>query len=366
MQNGPASAHRVTPRTEIVSASARLAEIGPAWDALWRRGGQDVFQSHGWIGAWWNARHAPGASRLRVALCWADGRLAAAMPFATRRHRGVRVLEWAARECSDYCDALVDPEAPDRRAALQQAWDAVAASGGFDLAYLSQLRPDAAFHALLDGPPGPVRLRPGRRTARSLQVRSGGGDGRAWFDRLGDEARDGHARGLRVLGAAGPVAMRAWGPGDPADAVLERMVALNRTGQGGGIMDHGAAVFRALVRELARQGTLRLFTLHCGGDLAAALLIIAAGASEQVFRSAHDPRFDDAAPEALVLIEYLVSAFDRGLAEVDLLRVEDEGPYGFASARLDLASCVGARTLAGRLALAVGERLDRPRGPGAS
>lgn len=352
-------AGRVTPRTEIVSAPARLAEIGPAWDALWRRGGQGVFQSHGWISAWWNARHAADASRLCVALCWAGGQLVAAMPFATRRHRGVRVLEWAARECSDYCDALVDPEAPDHRIALQQAWAAVAASGGFDLAYLSQLRPDAAFHALLDGPPGPVRLRPGHRTARSLQVRSGGADGQAWFGRLGDEARDGHARGLRTLGEAGPVAARAWGPDDPADAVLERMVTLSRTGRG-----DGAAVFRALVRELARQGALRLFTLHCGGDLAAALLIIAAGAGEQVFLSVHDPRFDSAAPEALVLIEYLVSAFDRGLAEVDLLRVEDVDSYGFATARLDLASCVGARTLAGRLALAVGERLDRPRGPG--
>lgn len=355
----------MTLRTEIVSAAPRLDEIGPAWNALWRRGGQDTFQSHGWISAWWNARHARDALRLCVALCWAGEQLAAAMPFATRRHRGVRVLEWAARECSDYCDALVDLGSPDHRTALQQAWAAMAASGGFDLVYLSQLRPDAAFHALLDGQPGPVRLRPGHRTARSLQVRSGGADGQAWFGRLGSEVRAGHARGLRTLGEAGPVAARAWGPGDPADAVLERMVALSRMGRDSGVMGDGAAVFHALVRELARQGALRLFTLHCGDDLAAALLIIAAGAGEQVFLSVHDPRFDGAGPEALVLIEYLVSAFDRGLAEVDLLRVEDAGSYGFATARLDLASCVGARTLAGRLALAVGERLDRPRGPGA-
>lgn len=370
MQGGPAEARRVTLRTEIVGTPARLAEIGPAWDALWRRGGQGVFQSHGWISAWCNARHAPGASRLCVALCWADGRLAAALPLATRRHRGVRVLEWAAKECSDYCDALVEPGSPDRRAVLQHAWAAVAAWGRFDFAYLSNLRPDAAFHALLDAPQRPMRLRPGHRTARSLQVRSGGAGGQAWLRCLGKEAQDGHARGLRTLGEAGPVATRAWGPDDPADAVLGRMVALKQqwlaqTGQGSGIMDHDAAVFRALVRELMRQGTFRLFTLHCGGDLAAALLTIAAGPSEQVFFSVHDPRFDGAAPEALVLIEHLVNAFDRGVAEVDLLRVEDEGKYGFANARLDLASCVGARTLAGWLALAVGERLDRARGAAA-
>jgi len=175
----------VTLRTEIVGTPARWAEIGPAWDALWQCCGRSVFQSHGWIGAWWNARPPSDPSRPCVALCWAGDRIAAAMPLATRRHRGVRVLEWAAKDCSDYCDALLDPEALEGRTALQQAWAAVAAAGRFDLVYLSQLRPDAAFHALLGEPQQAMRLRPGQRTARSLQVRSGGADGQAWLRRLG-------------------------------------------------------------------------------------------------------------------------------------------------------------------------------------
>lgn len=353
----------MTLRTEIVGTAARWAEIGPAWDALWQRGSRSVFQSHGWIGAWWNARPPSDAQHPCVALCWAEGRLAAALPLATRRHRGVRVLEWAAKDCSDYCDALVDPE--DGRAALQQAWAAVAASGGFDLVYLSHLRPAAVFRALLDGRRQPMRLRPGHRTARSLQVRSGGTDGRAWLDRLGEEARS-HARRLRTLGEMGQVAAKAWGPGEPTEALLERMVALKQhwiagTGQGSGIMGNDAAVFRALAGELVRQGSLRLFAVHCGGQLAAALLNIADGTREQVFFSVHDPRFDRAEPEALVLIECLARAFDSGVTEVDLLCVEDDEKHGYANARLDLASFVGARTLAGRLALAVGEQLDRAR-----
>ena len=118
--------------------------------------------------------------------------------------------------------------------------------------------------------------------------------------------------------------------------------------------------------ELARQGSLRLFTVHCGGQLAAALLNIADGTREQVFFSVHDPRFDRAEPEALVLTECLARAFDSGVTEVDLLCVEDDEKYGYANARLDLASYVGARTLAGRLALAVGERLDRAQAAGRS
>ncbi len=351
-------------RTEIVGTPARWLEIGPAWDALWQCCGRSVFQSHGWIGAWWNARPQHDAQRPCAALCWAGGRLAAALPLATRRHRGIRVLEWAAKDCSDYCDALVHPE--DGRAALQQAWAAVATSGGFDLAYLSHVRPDAAFRALLDGERQPVRLRPGRRAARSLQVRSGGTDGQAWLARIGEEGLR-HARRLLALGEAGPVAVRAWGPGEPIEPQLERMIALKRqwigdTGQGG-IIDNDAAILRALVQELARQGLLRLFTVHCGNRLAAALLNVADGAREQVFFSVHDPHFDRAEPEALVLVECLARAFDRGVAEVDLLCVGDDGKYGYADARLDLASFVGARTLAGRLALAVGERLDRARPP---
>ena len=350
----------MTLRTEIVGTAARWAEIGPAWDALWQCFGRSVFQSHGWIGAWWNARPPSDASRPCAALCWADGRLAAALPLATRRHRGLRVLEWAAKDCSDYCDALADPE--DGRAALQQAWAAMAASGGFDLIYLSHVRPDAAVHALLDGGQQPVRLRPGQRAARSLQVRSDGTDGQAWLGRLGEEARR-HACRLRTLGEAGPVAVRAWGTGEPIDALLERMIALKLadTAQGGSTLDNDAAILRALVGELVRRQTLRLFTVHCGDHLAAALLNIADGAREQVFFSVHDPRFDHAEPEALVLIECLAQAFDRGVTEVDLLCVEDAAKYGYANARLDLASYVGARTLAGRLALAVGERLDRAR-----
>ena len=356
----------MTLRTEIVGTPARLAEIGPAWDALWWRGRRSVFQNHGWISAWWNARPPSDASRPCVALCWAGGgRLAAAMPLATRRHRGVRVLEWAAKDCSDYCDALVDPEASDGGAALQQVWAAVAAQGGFDLAYLSHVRPDAAFHALLERRKQPVKLRPGRRTARSLQVRSDGADGQAWLRRLGEEGRN-QGRRLCALGEMGLVAAKAWEPGEPTEALLERMIVLKQqqladTGQGSSIMENDAAILRALAGELARRRALRLFTVHCGDRLAAALLSIAEDTREQVFFSVHDPHFDHAEPEALALIACLARAFDGGVTEVDLLCVEDDSKYGYANARLDLASFVGARTLAGRLALAVGERMDRAR-----
>jgi len=354
-------------RTEIVSTSSRMAEVGPAWDALWKRGGENVFQSHGWIGAWWNSKPTDDLTRLCVGLCWVEDDLVAVMPFTTRRHRGIRVLEWAAKDCCDYCDALVDPDFTESLRALEQVWAAVAASGGFDLAYLSHVRPDAAVRNLLDGQRKGMTFRPGHRSARSLQVRNDGLDGASWFRGLDTKARDGHARAMRIVGETGPVAARVSEPGNATDAVLERMIVLKQqwlanTGQSSTILDRNALTLRALVKELVRQQALQVFSIHCGDRLVAALLNIAAGARAQAFLVAHDPQFDHASPETLVLVEYVVKAFDMGIMEVDLLCVEEEHKFTFAKARVDLVSYVGARTLIGTLALSIGERLDRRRG----
>lgn len=351
-------------RIEIVSTWSRLAEIGAAWDGLWRRGDRSVFQSHGWISAWCNFTPANDKANLCVGLCWRDADLVAVLPFATRWHRGVRVLEWAAKDCSDYCDALVDPGSAEAGRALGQVWIAVAASGRFDLAYLSHVRPDAAFCNLLDGPGQPVELRPGQRTARSLQVRSVGTDGQGWFHGLDEAARSNHTRGLRILAEIGPVVITASKAGDAIDAVLESVIALKRQwltsrGQSNAMLSNNAVVLHALVKELDRQQALQLFSIHCNGRLVAALLNIATGERRQIFFAAYDPQFDQVSPEMLVMVEYLIRTFDMGVSEVDLLCVEDEHEFGFANARVDLASYVGARTLVGKLALGIGERLDR-------
>ena len=346
--------------TEIVTKTGRLVEVGPAWDPLWRRGGQNVFQSHGWIAAWWGSRPAGDGARLCVGVCWAGNDLVAVLPFATRRHRGVRVLEWAAKECSDYCDALIDPERAEGVAAIEQIWAAVAAAGGFDLAYLSHVRPDAALHGLLNRHPRVLQLRPGRRLARSRQVRCPR-DGRAWFQGLDAATQDSHAHGMRALAETGPVRSEMLGHGDNVGGLIDRIIALKRrslanAGQSYAILENDAATLHALVDELARQQALQVFTLHCGDHLAAGLVNIVSGTRVQVFFAAHDPEFDHAEPETLALVEFTQKAAAVGTTEVDLLCVEPGRDYAFTNAQVDLASYVGAKTLFGKLALAVGER----------
>ena len=355
-------------QTEIVTCPSRLAEVGPAWDALWSRGSRSVFQSHGWIMAWFGSRNAGDRSRLCVGLCWADGQLLAAMPFITRRHRGVRVLEWAAKDCSDYCDALVDPDPGAGWQALEKVWAAVSASAPFDVAYLSHVRPDAAVGALFTGWSRPMRLKPGHRSARSLQVGNGGMDGHGWFRSLNKKARNNHTRGMRILGETGPVSVRVSEAGQAADAVLERMIALKQewlvsTGQKNEILDNDAFVLRSLIKELARQNVLQVFSIHCGETLVAGSLNIVGGTRLQAFFAAYDPAFDRASPGTLVMVEYLTWAFDHGMAEVDFLCGEEQYKFKFATGQTELASYVGARTWMGRIALAGGERLDRTRQP---
>ena len=355
-------------QTEIVTSPDRLAEVGQAWDALWSRSSQSVFQSHGWIMAWFGSRRAGDQSRLRVGLCWADGQLLAAMPFITRRHRGVRVLEWAAKDCSDYCDAIVDPDPGTGWEALEKAWAAVVASTGFDVAYLSHVRPDAMVGTLFAGWSRSMRLKPGHRSARSLQVGGGGASGHNWFRALNKKARNNHTRGMRILGETGSVAVRVNEAGPAADAALERMIALKKdwlvsTGQKNEILDNDAFVLRALIKELARQKVLQVFSVHCGEAMVAGSLNIVDGTRMQAFFAAYDPAFDRASPGTLVMVEYLTWAFDHGIAEVDFLCGEEPYKFKFATAHTDLASYVGARTWIGSIALAVGERLDRARQP---
>jgi len=358
----------MTMRVEIVRTPGRMAEVGPAWDALWRRGDQSIFQSHGWIDAWWSSKRASNLSRLCVGLCWVEDKLVVVMPFTTHWHRGVRVLEWAAKDCSDYCDAIVDPDRADGWRCLENVWAAVANSGHFDVAYLSHVRPDAVVSKMIDGWQKSVKLKHSQRSARSLQVRNDAADGHSWFRSLNKKARNNHTRGMRIVGETGPVAIRVSEPGDSIEAVLERMIELKQqwlvnTGQSNNILNDDALILRALVKELGRKQMLRLFSIHCGDTVVAGSLNIVTGTHMQAFFSAYDPQFDRASPGTLVMVEYLMWAFDKGMTEVDFLCGEEEYKFKFANAQVDLVSFVGARTLIGKLALAFSERLDRARKP---
>ncbi len=351
--------------TEVIATAARLDAVGPAWDALWRQTGQGIFQSHGWVRAWWAAQGPKPARRLRIGLCWQGDGLVAAIPCAITRRRGVPVLEWAAKECSDYSDAIAGSDAG---AALGQAWRALVQSGGFHVLYLGHIRPGAVAELLTEAGRGlPCTLRPSAWGEQTLQASSGGLSGEAWFRGLSKKARNNHRRGRRLLEQSGAVSVRV---GDGADApeAVERLIALKRhwlaaNRQRNVLLDDDARILRGLMAYLRDRGALQVLSLHCGDEVVAGLVSIVDESEAAAFLTAFDPRFDRASPGTIALAELIMRSFDSGRRRVDFLCGAEAYKFKFANESTPLAAFVGARTAFGRAALQVWERLDGWRAP---
>ena len=343
---------------EIVSTRARFAELETDWALLWERSGESIFQSHPWISAWWGAAAGRREPAGRIVLAWRDGQLVAALPLCVRRHRGLRVLEWAAKECSDYCDALVSPQ-DDRAATALALWEASVAAGGYDLAYLSHLEPGGVAGELVGGL-GPLALH--HRGDVTLRVRSSWPSGKAWFDALPKKPRQNHKRGERALEESGAARIRLVEPGEPLGPMLNRLVSLKRdwlirTSQASTLLQQ-QGLFEALVGVASTAGKLRLFVVEVDGEVVAGSVNFVDRDRLMAFFAAYDPAYEKASLGMLLMVHYIRWAFDQGLSEVDFLCGAEEYKRRFANAEVTLASAVAAATLRGRAALAVDRTVD--------
>lgn len=342
---------------EIVRTSTRFAEVGPAWTRLWQESGASVFQSHAWTDAWLRTS-ASGRwrTRLNVGVLWRDGDLAAVLPLAVTRRRGLRALEWAGKEHSDYCEVLVRP---GDAAAVRAVWSGVTAAGGYDLAYLSHL-PPASPTLALGGEIG--RLRPSWRREVNLRVRGPWRSGAEWFDGLPKKPRQNHRRGWKALGEMGHAEFRLLGAEEPLSPVLDRLVALKRdwllrTGQAASILDRDAAPLRAYVDALRTADCLRVFVLELDGRVVAGSVNFKECESLRSFFAAYDPAVEKASAGMLLMAEYIRWAFDHGCHEVDFLCGDEDYKRRFATTELTLAALAGGRTLVGRAAIALDDWL---------
>ncbi|AWN36557.1 GNAT family N-acetyltransferase [Methylobacterium radiodurans] len=338
-------------RFEIVGTAERLRAVGPAWTGLWKARGALVFQSHAWISAWWDSVRDGGGRRLAIVLAWRGADLVGVLPLATVRRRGLRVLEWAAKDCSDFADALL---APDMGAdLLPRMWAHLSGAGGFDLAYLSHLRPEARAGALVGAPSGGVRLRPNHRTEQNWRVCGPFPSGKAWFDGQPKKMRQNHRRGQKFIAERGPMTSRLLAPGADLDDLIGWFIARKRawlTANGlppGLFYAEGSGALAAMVRVLDEAGLLRVFVLECDGAPVAASINFVQGGTLMAFVTTYDPDFERASPGLVLMIDYIVWAFDHGLHTVDFL-CGDEGFKGrFGTQCLTLGSLMGARTLPG-------------------
>ncbi len=338
---------------EIVTSEARLAEVTAAWSELWQRADGLVFQHPGWIAAWWSTDPHCTRRALRIGLAWRGDRLEAVLPLASVRRSGVRMLEWAAKDHSDYGDALLAPDCG--HGALAGLWRHVIAGGGFDIAYLNRLLPDARAWAL-SAPDAPgVKLRPNHRGEVSYRVAGPWRNGKEWFEQQSKKTRQNYRRGCKFMEEGGQTRFRLMEPDEPLGPVLARVAALKREWlarheRASDLFDEGAPALAALVAVLAELGVLRIFVLERAGLFVAISINFVQRGTMMAFVTTYDPDFERGSPGMVLMMDYIQWSIDQGLTMVDFLCGGEDFKRRFATQSVALSSVLGARTLRGSVA----------------
>ncbi|PZO80285.1 MAG: GNAT family N-acetyltransferase [Mesorhizobium amorphae] len=353
--NAHAAAIVLDERVEVVRGPERLAAIEGEWTRLWGETDALVFQSHGWISAWWRAAGAASDAKLRIGLVWRGERLVAVVPLAIARRKGVRFLEWAAAAYSDYGDILRAPGCSDE--ALGRLWEAMRKGGGFDLVFINRLAPKAAANAIF-GPSGPhgAGFRANHRREESSRIGGEWKDGAAWLASHPKKPRQNYRRGIKQMEETGPVRFRMLDPDEPRGPVLERLAALKRGSLEGKehaspLFDPGSGVLAALVDVLAQAGILRLFVIEVGDKAVAISVNFVQRGTLMAWVTTYDPAFARASPGTVLIYDYVQWAFDQGLHTVDLLCGGEAFKDRLATHTETLSSVTLARTVKGSLAL---------------
>jgi CelD/BcsL family acetyltransferase involved in cellulose biosynthesis len=354
MSDAVSSGPRGVERLEIVRSADRLAEIAPAWDALWRRLDGLIFQSPAWITAWWSTVPDRDRRELRIGLAWNGDTLAAVVPLAIGRRKGLRFLEWAAVSFTDYGDILIAPECP--LSTLRQLWKQISATGGFDLVFLNRLLPEANARRLFaPAEPGGVRLRPNHRSEESHRVIGPWANGAAWLASKSKKTRKSYRHGVNVLTETGEVRFRLIPADEPLGPVLQRLSELKRRwlaerDRASELFDEQTRALSALVDVLARAGMLRIFVLECNGAMVAVSVNFVQHRTMMAFVTTYDPDFSRASPGMLLMMDYIRWSFDQGLTTVDFLCGGEAFKQRFATGSVTLQSVLGVRTVCGSLA----------------
>lgn len=354
MTSGPGGAAHQGERFEIVRTDERLRQVGEAWEGLWQRSGALVFQSHAWVSAWWGALPDPERRELFIVLAWREDTLEGVLPLAISRLHGVRVLEWAAKDYTDYCDALLPPDADP--AVVGRMWAHANARGGFDAAYLGHLLPTAKANVLTGLTGRGLSLRPHHRQATSLRVVGPWPSSQAWFDSQSGNARRNYRRSLKSLGDGAEVVFRRLPQDEPLGPALHRCAELKRAwcarnGLVAPLFDEGSAMLPALAQVLADKGLLHIFTLERDGVIVAMTINFVQHDTMMAYVTTYDAAFERSSPGTILLFDYIKWAIDHGATTIDFLCGDEDYKYRFANQEVTLPSFVGGRTLLGKAAL---------------
>jgi CelD/BcsL family acetyltransferase involved in cellulose biosynthesis len=287
---------------ELIQSTGRFREIVTPWQMLWRKSEASAFQSYHWISEW--QRNATSDYRLHIGVFWdCDGHLVAVVPCVVRRRWGVRILEWAAQEESDYCDGFGDPES------LRACWTALLELRHYDIIRLKNVRSDARIATLL----------PDHRIAHTdvetcLLLRSAWPDGDTWVQAHYPKSRNSYSRGWRKLEEMGRVDVEVHTA--PPDGVVEQLSEFKRewaikNGIPAPILEN-RNLLSGLVNALSSVERLLMISIKCNDKLVAASIMITHNQRMLSYLSAYDPAYGRASPGIILLTECTRWAFNNG------------------------------------------------------
>jgi CelD/BcsL family acetyltransferase involved in cellulose biosynthesis len=341
---------------------ARIIEDLGAFDALeapWRdldaHPAVRPFQQFAWTAAWLRTMGTAGGWRLKVGTLWQDGRLTAVLPLCIRRYKGLRILEWIAARVSDYCDAIVDPRV-DEDIALRTLWEAIARSGGFDVARLNHVRTDTKLFGIL-----------GAFDPWTETLEDAGGvpiawtSGAEWLQQQTAGMRDRVKYNSRRMSKAGFEVRLCDTPSSCARTigtlVAQKRPWLAARGLSSFIDEPGGVEFlQTAVAASAARGELHLSTVENKDRIGACDLAFVRDGIIYSYIASFDPEFHKYSFGRVLTDSLLMWACDNGMRRLDLLLGAYDYKAEYNCTLEPVRTLVIPRGLAGRTALFVYRR----------
>ncbi|HEY2247311.1 MAG TPA: GNAT family N-acetyltransferase [Bradyrhizobium sp.] len=282
-----------------------------------------LFQDFHWLGAWYGAFTEVEP----VIAVITDARTlqqAALLPLVRRARRGLRIIEFADLDLTDYNAPLLGPAAPRDAFGAQAMWHDLLAAlkrmpDGADLIRLRKLPRD------LDGRPNPLTLLGGTsRSAVNGNLVTTGEDFDAWRHSLGRNARKGFLKSWRVFTREPEAQFRIITATDEASRVMAAMEF-----QQGARMQHlglsyslngeaYAAFYRNLVAANLRNGYAVLTALTVGEEVVATLLGVRNGARYVMVRFSNaGEKWASCSPGLLVIERTMAALHQDGVRSFD-------------------------------------------------
>jgi CelD/BcsL family acetyltransferase involved in cellulose biosynthesis len=321
------SAGKLSARAAARAAGYRVELLADWQQAVTRWNAFDPstpFQHPQWYAAWYGAFAGQVEPLIAIITDAATGQQAALLPLIRRLHNGIRIVEFADLDLTDYNAPLLGPAAPRDANAARTLWRNLRAAlrrmpGGADLIRLRKLAVD------LDGRPNPfAMLDEAGPCSLNGNLVTAGEDYDAWRYTLEKTVRKELERSWRVFTRDPAATFKLAGDHDEALKILSTTEAQ----QGTRMQSLGlnfilndatcAAFYRNLVRDGIGNGFALVSALMAGEEVVATLLGIRVGSRYVMIRISNaGEKWSNCSPGRLIIERTMAALHKQGVREFD-------------------------------------------------